>query len=230
MDENNENKTPETAETPSETMQETTPSQSSGVSFPTIPQNQNKSKKGLIILIISILAILGVLGFFIFKGSTPSATPTPIATVEGSQTEEPTSTPEAVDKSKIVIEIQNGTGISGEATFLQSQLRNLGYTNIKVGNASSQDNTTTTVTFSKSLSSSLADELTEKLEGLYKKVETKTSSTSSTDVLIVTGLRKGATVKPSSTPTPKATASGSPKPSGSATPTGSPTATPTATP
>lgn len=228
MDENTENKTVETTETSSETMQETTP-QSSGVSFPTMPQSEPKSKKGLIILIISILAILGVLGFFIFKGSTPTETPTPIATVEAEATEMPTATPdETVDKSKVVIEIQNGTGISGEAAFLQGQLRSLGYTNVKVGNASVQDSSSTIVTFSKSASSAVVDEITTKLESLYKNVETKTSSTSSTDVLIVTGLRKGATAKPSSTPTPKATTSGTPKPSGSATPTAS--ASPTATP
>lgn len=196
-------------------------STSQGVSFPSIPQSPQKSKKGLVLLIVAIVIILAILGFFIFKGSqSPSATPTPLPTIEETQeTPAPTGTPEVLDKSKIKIEVQNGTGIAGEAAYLQDQLKALGYSNITVGNASSQDETSTTVTFSKTTSRTVVDEITRKLQDLYKNVEIKTSGSLSTDVLIVTGLRKNATARPVSTPTP--ISSLSPSPSLSPTPTGS---------
>ena len=51
-------------------------------------------------------------------------------------------------KGKIAVEILNGTGKPGEAGFLQDKLKALGYTKIEVGNATSQNNISTTVTFS----------------------------------------------------------------------------------
>lgn len=200
------------------------PEPSSGVSFPTVGQ-QKKSGSPKTLLILGALILAGILGYVAFKNaSNNDAEPTSSPTSESIETPVPvsTSTSAPVDKSKVKIEIQNGTGITGEAAFLQTQLKNLGYTNITVGNASSQDNTTTTVTFAKSLSSSVVDEITKKLKELYKDVEVKTSSTTSIDVLIVTGLRKGATAKPSASPTPKVTST--PSTSASATPTA--TATP----
>ncbi len=220
MDENQENQMSETQNQEQEPLE--APSRPS-VSFPTMPASRKpNSSTGKVILIVSVLAIVGVLGFFVFRGlrSGGNPSPTPESVVEGTAaTPEPTATP-SIDKSKVKIEIQNGTGISGEAAYLQDRLRSLGYTNIKVGNATSQDNTTTTVTFAKTTPQAVVDEITAKLQELYKKVETKTSTTLKTDVLIVTGLQKGATPKPSATPTVKPSAS----------PSGSPTATPTATP
>lgn len=199
---------------------------SSGVSFPTVGQPKS-SGNGKTWLVLGILVLLGALGYFIFKGSTtnvPEATSTPTI----SPTEVPTSTPspKAIDKSKVKIEVQNGTGITGEAAFLQTQLKSMGYTSVTVGNATSQNNTVTTVTFAKSLGSDVVDELTKKLKELYKEVEVKTATTTTVDVLVVTGLKKGATAKPSASATPKASAS--PTATGSATPSG--TSTPTTTP
>lgn len=218
MDENQESQVQETQQ------EEVRPQSNPGVSFPTIPSSDRpNSNTGKVILIVSVLAIVGVLGFFVFRGlkGGGEATPTPESVVEGTAAS-PEATPSpSIDKTKIKIEVQNGTGITGEAAYLQDQLKSLGYSNIKVGNASSQDNTTTTVTFAKDTSSAVVDEITAKLEQLYKKVESKTSSTVKTDVLIVTGLRKGATPKPSAAPTAV--------PTSSSTPTGSPTPTPTST-
>ena len=93
----------------------------------------------------------------------------------------------------------------------------MGFSDIPVGNAAADNHETTTVTFASSLSSALKDEITKKLESTYDDVDTKTSSTQKTDVLIVTGLKKGATPKPTATATPTPTK------------TTTPTATPTAT-
>jgi hypothetical protein len=92
----------------------------------------------------------------------------------------------------------------------------MGYTDVTVGNASSQDATTTSVTFAKTLSQDVVTEITQKLNSIYQKVTATTGTSGTSDVLIVTGLRKGATAIPSATPkasaTPSASSSASPTP------------------
>lgn len=194
------------------------------VSFAPIPVKQ-KSKTGLkTFLGIFILIIFIVGGFLIFKDSgknTSEETPTP--EVGGITTESsPSPTAAPVDKSKIVISIENGTGIPGEAAYLRDILKVAGFSVFKVGNATTSNNVTTTVTYSSSLDESIKTEITAKLNTLYKEVSTLSSSTQKDDVLIVTGLKKGSTAKPSATPKPSASPSSSPS--------GSPTASPTTTP
>lgn len=210
------------------TQEETSTPAAPEVGFP-ISQPKPKGKMNKWTLIIIGLLILGGGGVFFFTRGSKEVTPTPAPTVEGlsTSTPEPTPTPTPADKSKVKIEVQNGTGIAGEAAYLQGVLKSLGYSDIKAENAESQDESTTTVTFAKTVSESVKDEISKKLEDVYKKVEVKTSSTQKTDVLIVTGLRKGATAKPSPTATPKASPTASPKPSGSPSPSPSPTPTPT---
>lgn len=207
-----ETQTQPVAETPQES-----------VSFAPIPVKQ-KSKGGVkTFLGIFILIIFVVGGFLIFKdsgqkSSEPEATPE----VSGESTvfSSPSPTPVPVDKTKVVISIENGTGIVGEAAYLRDILKSAGYSVFKVGNAATTDNVTTTVTFSNSLAESIKTEITTKLNSVYKEVSVANSSTQKDDVLIVTGLRKGSTAKPSATPSP----------SSSASPTASPTASPSATP
>lgn len=198
---------------------------SSNVSFPTVGQSQ-KSGGPKSILIIGILILVAVLGFVVYKSATGKAGASPEPTsfenqIEGSQnsditspTTQATSTPKPADKAGVSIVIQNGTGITGEAAYLQTQLKNMGYTDVTVGNASSQDASTTTVTFAKTLSQDIVTEITQKLNTIYQKVTTSTGTSGTSDILIVTGLRKGATAKPSATTAATATASpsGTPKP------------------
>lgn len=214
-------------ETSTQAVQEAQQSEqtSSNVSFPTIGQNK-KSGAPKTLLVLGILILVGILGFAIFKSSSNKTEPKPTPTVSTAPVEtpspSPTSTVKPVDKGKIKVQVQNGTGIPGEAAYLQTQLKSLGYTNVNVGNAGTQDETVTTVTFSKSPSSDVVDEITKKLKEIYKEVEVKTSSTSATDVLIVTGLKKGSTAKPSASPTIKASATPTPTASVSPTPTATP--------
>lgn len=204
-----------------------------GVSFPTVGEPK-KSGGAKTLLIIGILILVGILGFVIYKSATkesdnePEAettfdnltTPSTDTTVQ-TFTPSPTSTPQAVkvDKTKVQIQVQNGTGITGDAAYLQTQLSAIGYTNVKVGNSEATV-TSTTVTFATSLDSSVVSEITQKLNSLYQTVSTKTSTSSTFDVVIVTGLRKGVTPKPNATGTPSASV----RPS--ATPSVSPSATP----
>jgi len=197
--------------------EENTPPAAPEVGFP-LSQPKPKGKSNKWFFIVVGLLILGGGGIYFFTRGAKEEETIPSLTVIGVETSTPAPTPtlSPADKKDISIEVQNGTGISGEAAYLQGVLKNLGYSDIKAGNASSQDATKTTVTFGKSVPESIKKEITDKLEGVYKDVEVKTSSTQSVDVLIVTGLRKGATAKPSPTATPK--------------PTSSPTASPSATP
>ena len=194
--------------------QGTSQTQDNGVSFPTVGE-QNKGGGAKTLLIIGILALIGILGYVIYKsatsdGATPSLTeptpyqntaapiqePTPVPSVS------PSASPSAnVDKTKVKIQVQNGTGITGEAAYLQTLLKGLGYTNVTVGNSTTQDNTDTEVSFSSSVSSDVVNEITTKLNATYQTVKKTNSTSTSYDVIIVTGLRKGATAKPSATPT-----------------------------
>ena len=193
--------------------------QSSGVSFPTVNQPK-KSGGAKTLLIVGILILVGILGFVIYKSASKSANtittePTPFDNLTAPSTQdqsvsiatpEPTSTPAAsVKKADIKVQVQNGTGIAGEAAYLQTQLEGLGYTNIKVGNAATSGATDTTVTFSSSLDSGVVSEITQKLKSIYQNVTTTNSTTVTFDVVVVTGLRKGATPIASSTPSPSPT-------------------------
>ena len=198
------------------------PPQSS--SFQSSPKQKSSGSKWLIIFIL--LLVLGGAGIFFFSksASDPIATPTPSFGVvpidEPETTPAPTKSPEPANKEDVSIEIQNGTGITGEAKFLSDKLKALGYTDITAGNASSTDNTVTTVTFLKTLSQSVQDEIKKELENIYKEVVVKTSTTQKSDVVIITGLRGSQTSKPASTSAPKASSSATPKA----------TSTPTSTP
>lgn len=211
---------------------------SNGVSFP-IVGNERKSSGAKTLLIVGILILVAILGFVIYKSaskksadSSLEATPFDnLTTPSSDQTIEsvtPAPSPAAsVDKTKIKVQVQNGTGITGEAAYLQTQLKGLGYTDVKVGNSESTV-TTTTVTFSSGLNSSIVSEITQKLNSIYQTVTSNNSSSSTYDAVVVIGLKKGATPKPSTAATATPSASASPK--ASATPTATPTAAPTATP
>ena len=199
------------------------------VSTPTKQKNSNS--KWLIIFII--LLILGGAGVFFFTKSANQVVPTPtpsfnVTPIENKATSTPVATksPEPVKKDDVSIEIKNGTGITGEAKLLSDKLKVLGYKDITAGNADKTDYTETVVTFSKTLSQTVQDEIKKELEGFYKEVSVKTSSTQSKDVSIITGLRGSQTTKPASTTSP---VSSSATPKATSTPSATSSATPKAT-
>lgn len=188
------------------------------VGFPVMPTQKPKSGGGkLIFIILGILILIG-LGVFLFarNGSEGEVTisPTPTEFMEETPTPDesgtPTPTTTSIDKTDLKIEVKNGTGISGEAAFLQTKLKALGYSNISTGNAESQEETVTTVTFSKTAPTTVVDEIKKSLESNYEEVTVKTSSSQSATAVIVTGLRKGVTPKPTGTTTPTPTATKTP--------------------
>lgn len=220
-------------------MQETSNTDPNATSYPTaasspVPGTVKKGPNKWLWIFLGLLVLGGVGVFFFTKNkATPTPTATPsfgvIPVEEATETPSPSPVPEPVDKAKVTIEVQNGTGVTGEAGFLQTKLKALGYSDIKVGNADNTSYTDTLVTFKKDTQQAVQDELKKELETIYKKVVIKTSTSQTVNVLIITGLRSGATAKPTtkatSTGSPKGTATAKPSGSGSATPT--PTATPT---
>jgi hypothetical protein len=211
MDET-QNQNQETQQVPAENPT-TAPNES--VTFSPLPQAQPSSKLPKLIILLVILIILGIGGYLIFKKGGQSneeeISPTTEPLIEGGETTPiATATPVPVDKSKIKIEVQNGTGIAGEAAYVSDQLKLLGYSNVKAGNAEDQTYTAASVTFIKTISTQVQDEITGKLKVIYQEVQVKTSSTLTNDVLIITGLRKGQTPRPSVSPTPTASPTASP--------------------
>ncbi|MGA2910248.1 MAG: LytR C-terminal domain-containing protein [Candidatus Microgenomates bacterium] len=222
--EDSQNQETQTQQTPKEV--NPTPA-TQGVSFPTVGEPK-KSGGAKTLLIVGVLILVGILGFVIYKSATSKSEttltqPSPFDNLTNPSQEQTAPTPvpsptATINRSGVKIQVQNGTGITGEAAYLQTQLKGLGYTNIVVGNSSQQNLTATQVSFSSSLSSDAVTEITNKLNSIYQSVTTSASVSTTYDVVIVTGLRKGATAKPSATPaaTPTATIA--------------PTSTPTSTP
>lgn len=185
------------------------------------PKN-NSGIKWLFMFVV--LLILGGVGIYFFTKSSSEPIPTLKPEVETNYEEDletvaplATKTPQTVDKSEITIEVKNGTGISGEAAYLQTKLKTLGYLDITVANADAIDYQQTVVTFSSNLSTSIQAEIKKELGLLYKEVNTKTSSSQKSDIVIITGPRLSST---------KVT----PKPSPSVSASASPSAVPTSTP
>lgn len=200
------------------------PVQSTGFT-PSSSANKSSSAKWLVIFILLLALGGGGVYYFATSGSAPVATPTPsfgVVPIDDSNEDDDleataTPTPAVVDKSEIVIDIQNGTGVPGEAAFVQTKMKALGFSDIKVGNASSTDNTDTTVSVLRTLAQSVQDEIKKELERSYKTVVLKTVTSQTADVVIVTGTR---TSSASSSATPSATATSK------STPKASPTSTP----
>jgi len=198
------------------------------VGFPLSQPKPKKKGNMLGFIIVGIVVLVGGIIFFVTKGKKESELVSPTPTSGGIVINTPsaTETPTPVEKADVAIEVLNGTGIAGEAGYLQDKLKVLGYSDIEVGNADEQSQTITTVTFSDTLDEANKTAIQTELEKLYEDVTVKTSSSISFEVSIVTGLKKGATAKPSATATPKATATASPSSSASPTVSASPTSTP----
>ena len=193
------------------------PLSGSDIGFPPPPKKQGSQIGKWAIAIGGALLIIGIGGWVVFKGmntsdeTNPSPTPesdtlSAIATPDPTSTPEPSATPKAevLDKSKIKVEILNGTGKAGEASFLKAELVKLGFKDITASNAETQDETFTTIVFntSSNISEAVVDEITKELGKLYNEVKTKKRSLDGADISITTGPRKGtsASATPSSTP------------------------------
>lgn len=209
------------------------------VSFPQPRGPEAKSSNAkIIIAVVGIIAIILLGGWFILGNSSGSESPSPTPSdgltnfpspaTTATPTPSATSSPSPVDKSKIKVEILNGTGVPGEASFLQKELEGLGFEDITAGNADEQSQTETVATYSRELSATVADEITARLGELYEKVKTRRATVSGDfDLTITTGPRKKTS---GATSSPTAKASASPTATAKVTPSPTPTSSPTSTP
>ncbi|MEK7571274.1 MAG: LytR C-terminal domain-containing protein [Patescibacteria group bacterium] len=115
-----------------------------------------------------------------FAGSEPTPTPT----------EEPTPTPtpeEEVDLTAYTIDIENGSGITGEAANLKSALTTAGFTIGSVGNADSSDYVQTQITVKDTVSKGYIEALEKELQKTYAVETVSEDSAQATDVVIIIG-------------------------------------------
>ena len=185
--------------------------------FPKQPSRKSPKFSKMAIAIVGVVIILAVGGFALFwvtgnsdsnEGSSLGIAPTPTS----APTSTPTPTPEVIDKKQVKVEILNGTGTAGDAGRAQSELEDLGYSNIEVGNADEQDETRTTVTHASNIGDESIDEIVEALEKVFEDVVAKRgTATGGFDISITTGprLRGAATPTPSSSSEPADEATGS---------------------
>ena len=157
-------------------------------------------------VILTILIVVPV-GFLIFGGILYFSNNLDINKVlnkkEAEKTleiPEPTPVPTVVevDKTAYVIEVQNGSGIAGEAASVKETLDNEGFMTGDTGNADNSDYTLTIIRVNNKVSQEFIDELTAVLEkrGPVGKVE-KFAEGEDGEVLVIIGSNLA-----DSTPTP----------------------------
>lgn len=169
-----------------------------------------------IFIIIVILALVGGGGYYFWQSRNKTSTTTETTEVTPTQEmEEPTPTPEEVNKSDFKIEIQNGSGIAGEAGRAKDLLEGDEYTVTGTANADNYDYEETVIQADSSVPDAWIDELVSTLEKKYTvqtRIDDKTGS-SDADVIVIIGklddsgesmVKEEPTKEPSgNTPTPE---------------------------
>jgi hypothetical protein len=181
---------------------------------PAFTAPSKKSPKRFVYLVIGIivLILIFVLSSRFFSSSskdnknvpTPTIiekatnTPTPEISKETTPTEEPTPTVKpannpidaetGLDRSKLNVEVQNGSGVAGAAGKVADILKNLGYQIAGTGNADNFDYTGVTIMI-KSGSSDYGELLKADLENNYTVSSTSNdlSATVSADAVVIIG-------------------------------------------
>ncbi len=208
----------ETESTPQEIQQEPV------VSFPN--PRPIKSSGGFpkwIFAVVGLVIILAVGGFFLYQSSsTTTVNPTPSPFVSGlsdlptptetaiptkSPSPTPASTPTATQRSGVSIEVQNGTGTTGDAALAKAAIEKMGYTKVTTGNATNQTATSTTVRYSSDVPAIVISEITQSLAASFGSATPDATLTGKMTVQVITGPKvanASPATKATATPTPKA--------------------------
>jgi hypothetical protein len=153
-------------------------------------------KSNLKFLILSFLVgfILGgvlVGGVFYWKNSvaegskqesTPKPTPVVIST--------PTPEPEEIDLSKYSVQVLNGSGITGAAAAVQGLLKEQGFENIEIGNATSSGFTNTEVRLKKDVPNEVYEQIKKSLSDYSVIKDSLLAKDDSYDIIITVGKRE----------------------------------------
>lgn len=211
------------------------------VSFPAPQPEQSGGFPKWIFAVVGLLIILAGGGFFLYQGSVSAPTPTPtpfVATITAlaSPTAVPTvaptltptpsvvPTPSSAQRTAVSIEVQNGTGTTGDAGVAKAALEKAGYSKVTTANAASQNSTQTTLTYSSDVSMGIVNEMVAALKVSFGDI-TPTQGSGTAKVTVVTGPKQASATQATASAKASATPAASP-----ATRTISPTATATATP
>lgn len=115
---------------------------------------------GAILVVLIVLNLVRTLGSKGKKAATPTPTPsisveTPTPKPTEESTPEPTATPKpatssidkttGLDRAKLSVSVQNGSGVTGAAAKASDLLKSLGYNVTSVGNAENQNFTNVTI-------------------------------------------------------------------------------------
>ncbi len=184
---------------------------------PNVLDKPPKRSKFIIFYIISIAIIIAIFGRWRFLSSrtqkatapavTPSPTeyqlpteapesPTPEATKRAKPTASPTAEPTVnpvdkstgLDRSKLTVEVQNGSGVVGSAKKAADALKELGYVISSTGNADSYEYSNVTIQV-KSGKRNFLSLLQKDLGSSYTvgTVSANLTATSSADALVIVG-------------------------------------------
>ncbi len=180
----------------------------------TPPAPRKRSPKKFLYIIgavIAVFVLLNVVRFISSKISKPTPTPVPTPTVSletpnPTPSESPSPTPSAsptatskpsvnsvdsatgLDRAKLSVEVQNGSGTAGAAGKAADFLKSLGYDVVSTGNADNFDYTNVTIKV-KSSEQSYLPLLNKDLSANYSVGTTSSdlSATSSADALVIIG-------------------------------------------
>lgn len=182
-------------------------------SYAPLPSRKRNPKKLLFLAVAAVVILLVLfkgISFISSKFNKPSPTPTPVVvetptptpTEQASATPIPTSTPTAtpasssnpidsatrLDRSKLSVAVQNGSGESGVGAKAASFLKNLGYNVVSTGNADNFNFTNVTIQVKASQKAYLPL-LNKDLSTSYSVGTTSSdlSATSSADALVIIG-------------------------------------------
>ncbi len=191
--------------------------------YPNQPVVGKKKNSSMIIVVIIILVLLAG-GFFVFRQNNKSSKPD----VAGVGNQEPTATltpTPPVDKKTVKIQVLNGTGTPGQAASAVDELKKAGYSadNIKTGNATDDNHSTTTIAAKEGFTG-VADDVKTALGSKFDNITVESTllgSDSEFDVVVTTGGKK----YEENTPTPSKTSTPSPTNNPAETPTTTPSAT-----
>ena len=144
------------------------------------------------IIIGAIVVVLIAAGGFLYYQSTQKKLASPPADTTVTITKEPstTPTPEDVKIEEYSIEIQNGSGIAGEAGRAKALIEEEEFVVDSTGNADNYDYTETVVHAKEGVSEAWLDKLKEVLNGKYEvksRVETLDDADSDSDVVVIIG-------------------------------------------
>lgn len=180
--------------------------------YSTPPSPKKRSPRKFLYLlgvIVVILILLNAVRFISSRGKSSAPTPTPTISLEApspspteqptsSPTEAPTPTPKAtsnsvdsatgLDRSKLSVAVQNGSGEAGVGAKASTLLKNLGYDVVSTGNADNFNYTNVTIKV-KSTQQAYLPLLNKDLSANYSVGTTSAdlTATSSADALVIIG-------------------------------------------